>query len=99
MQNCRWLVNAPQDHIVGYKVSDFDLGPGDSVQLRDGKDKDATLIRSLSRTSKSWLVTNGPSLWLKFSSETNFMFKGFELRIKFFKNPTGNYIVFELIAN
>jgi len=94
-QNCTWLVAAPQDNIVGYQFSDFDLGPGDSVELRDGKKNTATLLEFLTSDPRQsyWSTSNGPYLRVRFNSKELYTFKGFKLKIKFFKDPTGKAVM------
>ena len=89
MQNCTWLVTAPKNFIVGYKFSDFDLGSGDEVELKDGKDDIAALLDN-NPGQNNWLTSNGPYLRIRFISKNHYTFKGFRLMVKFFKDPTGN---------
>jgi len=92
MQNCTWLVTAPQQHIVGYKFTHFDLGSGDSVELRDGINGTSVLLALLRNDPRQedWSTSDGPYLRVRFISGSHYTFKGFRLKIKFFKDPTGN---------
>jgi len=90
---CFWIYKAPKDHVVAFKFTDFDLGPGDHVDVRDGKNDKAELLRSFrSKPSLNhWWFSNKQFLWTQFRSYSHFTFQGFKMKATFVKRPQGKY--------
>lgn len=87
MQTCTWLVTAPQNHSIGFKFIDFDLGPKDYIELKSLNNESTVQLQTINRTRRlnSWRITNGKNLWVKFVSHQDFTYKGFQIEIKFLR--------------
>ena len=95
LATCKWLVTAPKKHVVGFKFNHFDLGPKDVVEIRQGKDRRAKLLRSFQSKAKLnyWWISNGQFIGIEFSSVRVYTFKGFEMKIKFTKELQGKMMI------
>jgi len=90
-QTCTWLVIPPPGQVAGYLFIDYHLAIYDFVELRDGRNENATLLVQNTYRQKPenfWRTSNGQFLWVKFQSHLEFV-KGFEMKIKFFKDLKG----------
>jgi len=90
-QRCTWIASPPPQHVVGFQFIDFDLGPNDYVETRNGDDKTADHLELFSGKPKLhyWWVSRGRHVWFRFKSHLNFTFRGFNIKFKFLKKPKG----------
>lgn len=92
-QTCTWIVTAPDDKTVGFKFTDFELAPGDFVEVRDGKNKTDELLNFFNRSKvrlNHWWTSTGQFLlvWFKTINKSNS--RGlFRMTIKFVRTPKG----------
>lgn len=93
-KQCLWIVSAPQNHVVAFQFTDYDIGPGDYVDIRDGGTNEAPLLRSFTNKPKlrHWWFSSGKSIWVKFKSNKHFTFKGLKIRTNFVKKSQGSDI-------
>jgi len=91
--NCTWLVSAPNNTAVGFKVTDFDLATEDYVEVRDGNNETDVPLHFYNRTKPRldhWWTSSGQFLWIRFKSSNAYKgLGGFKMQIQFLKVPEG----------
>jgi len=93
-QKCRWMIIAPIGHVVGYVFNDFHLGSEDFVEVESGQISWIRYTSSGNKPVDFWRTSTDTSLWVIFKSYSHFTFRGFEMKVKFFKTPEGTRAFF-----
>jgi len=98
-QKCTWLVSAPNNTAVGFKLTDCILDTGDYVEIRDGNNEtDAVLHFNNSNIPRlhHWWTSSGPFLWIRFRSYFinghHILIRRFKMQIQFVKTPEGKLV-------
>lgn len=89
--DCKWLVKAPLGKIVKFLVSKVDLVKHDFLEIRDGVNESAMIMKNVSTTgtesSNGFVQSTGRFLWVRFKSDHEYVGKGFNLLLAFDNGP------------
>ena len=85
MDDRSWLISSIGVHIkVELRLFEYGLAKGDFIEFRDGKDKNAPLLRTFTNSSGRnrtfpALLSSGPRIWYRLKSDKEFTGAGFEV--------------------
>ena len=80
--DCRWTIKAPVKNIIALTISEFhtDRWGGDNLYIYHGKNIHGAIVRTLTRSESMPLSSTGDSLYLKFSTNSDYTEKGFKIK-------------------
>lgn len=94
-QECSWLVNAPSTSIVRFHLSFLDLAQGDYLEIHDGANKEATMLKNLTSETKLLYQTytsTGRFLFVRFKSDYQQVGSGFRINVLFTYQNTSKLV-------
>ena len=79
--DCRWTIKAPVENIIALTISEFrtDYG-GDNLKIYDGTNIHGAIVGTLTGYDSIPLSSTGNSLYLKFSTNSDYTEKGFKIK-------------------
>lgn len=81
-QECKWLMTAPPDMVVMFIIAKFDLGQGDFLEIRDGSDERAAMLKNLTleqTVTGKMIKSTGRFLFVRFKSDFKNVGRGFRM--------------------
>lgn len=93
-QECRWLVTAPSETIVKFILFKFALAQGDFLEIRDGKDHRAVVLKNFTSeepASDNMHTSTGQFMLVTFKSDREYVGEGFRMRLFFQNRPISKY--------
>jgi len=83
-------VEAPPNMIIAFSLTKFDLARGDYLEIRDGKNEKAVVLKNFTNTSpasEKQPPSTGQFLWVKFKSDNQRCGSGFRMPLTFLHKP------------
>ena len=88
--DCRWTIKAPAEKIIALTISEFrtDKDGGDNLIIYRGTNIHGAIVGTLTGYDSIPLSSTGNSLYLKFSTNSEYSEKGFKIKA----DAVGKYI-------
>ena len=80
--DCRWTIKAPVENIITLMIFEFrtDIYVGDNLKIYDGSNIHGAIVGTLTGYDSIPLSSTGNSLYLKFSTNSDYTENGFKIK-------------------